>query len=282
MGIRHLICRGDTDLVVQQVMKTFDTKDSKMVAYCAAVRDLKGKFDGLELHDIKRSDNMAAACEPVPDETFLEILHKPSVKLRDIATHTATSDESEPPTTTQAVAGNQETTELMQEATKDDEPVERVFTVIPDWTQPLLAYLVNGDLPEEKKEARRIVCKSKAYTVIKGELYKRSLTGIYQCCVSEEGQWLLEEIHAGACGYHAAPWTIVGKAFCHRFFWPHAMRNKEKIVRTCDGCEHFAQKTHMPATALNTLDMAICHMGPRHGGTSVLISRRSQVPPSCY
>ena len=30
MGFHHLICRGDSDLIIQQVMKTFDTKDSKM------------------------------------------------------------------------------------------------------------------------------------------------------------------------------------------------------------------------------------------------------------
>lgn len=30
MGIRHLICHGDSDIAVQQVMKPFDTKDPKM------------------------------------------------------------------------------------------------------------------------------------------------------------------------------------------------------------------------------------------------------------
>lgn len=89
MGIRRLLCRGDPDLVVQQVMKTFNTKHPRMVAYCSAVRQLEGKFDGIELHHVKRSDNgaaytidrMGATREPVPAETFLEHLHKPSVKL---------------------------------------------------------------------------------------------------------------------------------------------------------------------------------------------------------
>lgn len=89
MGIRCLICRGDSDLVVQQVMKTFDTKDPKMAKYCAAVRELEGKFDGIELHHVKRTDNVAvdnlthmgATRKPVPTDTFLEVLHKPSVRI---------------------------------------------------------------------------------------------------------------------------------------------------------------------------------------------------------
>lgn len=79
MGIRRLVCRGDSDLVVKQVMKTFDTKDSKMVVYCTAVHELEGNFDDIELHHVKRNNNMeannfawmGAARDPVPEETFL-------------------------------------------------------------------------------------------------------------------------------------------------------------------------------------------------------------------
>ena len=62
-----------------------------MAAYCATVDELEGNFEGIELHHVKRSDNMVAdslaqmgeARDPIPDETFLEILHKPSVKVQD-------------------------------------------------------------------------------------------------------------------------------------------------------------------------------------------------------
>lgn len=37
MGIQCLICHGDSDLVVQRVMKTFGRKDSNMPMYCMAV-----------------------------------------------------------------------------------------------------------------------------------------------------------------------------------------------------------------------------------------------------
>ena len=63
-------------------MKTFDTKDPKMAAYWAAVLELDGKFDGIEVHQAKRNDNIAAdylarlgaSHELAPSITFLEIL----------------------------------------------------------------------------------------------------------------------------------------------------------------------------------------------------------------
>lgn len=88
MGVGRLIYRSDSDLIIQQVMKTFDTKDLNMAACCAVICELEGKFDGIKLHHVKRTDNvtthdlahMGAAREPVPAEIFLEVLHKPYVR----------------------------------------------------------------------------------------------------------------------------------------------------------------------------------------------------------
>jgi ribonuclease HI len=55
LGIKRLEIRGDSKLVVDQVMK-----DPKMAAYCQAVRDLEGKFHGLELHHVLCEYNKAA------------------------------------------------------------------------------------------------------------------------------------------------------------------------------------------------------------------------------
>lgn len=62
-----------------------------MAAYCSAIRQLEGKLDGIELHHVKRTDNVAAdtlACmgatrEIVPSDSILEHLHQPSVKIAE-------------------------------------------------------------------------------------------------------------------------------------------------------------------------------------------------------
>jgi hypothetical protein len=97
---------------------------------------------------------------------------------------------------------------------------------IPSWAEPFSNYLITGDLPQDEAEARRIHCRAGAYTIINSELYKRSVSGIFQKCIElEEGIELLREIHQGECGHHASSRALVAKAFHHGFYWPTAKQN---------------------------------------------------------
>ena len=60
LGIRRLNIWGDSQLVVNQVMKESRSHDAKMATYCQEVRRLEDKFDGLELNHIPRHLNDAA------------------------------------------------------------------------------------------------------------------------------------------------------------------------------------------------------------------------------
>ena len=60
LGVCRLMVYGDSDLVVNQVMKEWDVRSPAMTGYCNAVRKLEKKFEGLELHHIPRLKNQAA------------------------------------------------------------------------------------------------------------------------------------------------------------------------------------------------------------------------------
>jgi hypothetical protein len=69
-------------------------------------------------------------------------------------------------------------------------------------------------LPEDAVEAKRITQRSKAFVVLQGKLYKKSITGVLQRCVTpQEGQVILKDIHATVCGHHASSRAIAAKAF---------------------------------------------------------------------
>jgi ribonuclease HI len=55
LRIRRLKIKGDSELVVDQVMKDKNCMDPKMAAYCQAAQDLEGKFHSLELHHVLRA-----------------------------------------------------------------------------------------------------------------------------------------------------------------------------------------------------------------------------------
>nr|ABA97388.2 retrotransposon protein, putative, Ty3-gypsy subclass, expressed [Oryza sativa Japonica Group] len=52
LGIKRLIVRGDSQLVVNQVMKEWSCIDDNMMAYRQEVRKLEDKFEGLELSHV--------------------------------------------------------------------------------------------------------------------------------------------------------------------------------------------------------------------------------------
>jgi ribonuclease HI len=90
LGVQHLDVRGDSQLVIDHVMKSSSSRDPKMEAYCEEVRRLEDKFHGLELNHVARrynevADELAkiASCRAtVPPDVFARDLHQPSVNTR--------------------------------------------------------------------------------------------------------------------------------------------------------------------------------------------------------
>jgi len=76
---------------------------------------------------------------------------------------------------------------------------------------------------------------------------------LLKCISQDDGIKLLDDIHAGSCGNHAASRTLVGKAFRAGFYWPTAVTDAEKLVRHCEGCQFFAKRTHVPAHEIQTI-----------------------------
>nr|AAX96554.1 retrotransposon protein, putative, Ty3-gypsy sub-class [Oryza sativa Japonica Group]ABA93240.1 retrotransposon protein, putative, Ty3-gypsy subclass [Oryza sativa Japonica Group] len=231
LGIKRLIVRRDSQLVVNQVMKEWSCLDDNMTAYRQEVRKLESKFAGLELSHVLRHNNEAAdrlanfgsKREAAPSDIFVEHLCEPTVPQK-------------------------ETTQVVD--TRDIAMIEA------DWREPLIRFLTSQELPQDKDEAERISRRSRLYIIHEAELYKKSPSGILQRCISlEEGRQLLKDIYSGICGNHAAACTIVGKAYRQGFFWPTAVSDADKIVRTCEGCQFFARQIHLPAQELQTIPL---------------------------
>ena len=131
-----------------------------------------------------------------------------------------------------------------------------ILVITPDWTVPYTAYILRKELPEDEEEARQIVRRSKAFTVIRGLLFRESVTGVYQKCITpEEGRVILNDIHSGTCGHHASSRTIVAKAYRAGFYWPRANEMAKDIVDRCEGCQFYSNMSHKPASALKTIPL---------------------------
>jgi hypothetical protein len=139
---------------------------------------------------------------------------------------------------------------------EDMEPA-KVMMIEVTWMQPYLAYMLHKKLPEYVVEARRIVRRSKAFVIVKGEMYKKSISGVLQRCVTpQERHAILHDIHEGICGHHASSRAIAAKVFRAGFYWLTAVKDSKDIVRRCEACQRFASKPHAPAAKLQPIPLS--------------------------
>jgi ribonuclease HI/transposase InsO family protein len=229
LGIKRLMVYGDSLVVISQINKEWDCSNDSLGKYCMAVQNLEDKFEGLEFHHVERDRNMAAHAlsklgssrTQVPLVVFVqEVLH-PSISLDRV-----------------------EECNILSQSESDPN----------DWKEPIIRYIKNEEEPDDKNLAEHIARQSAHYTLIGETLYRRGASGVLmKCILSATGKQLLEEVHAGQCGIHAASRTLVGKVFRSGFYWPTTKGDAAELVQRCEACQYLSKQQHLPAQQLQTI-----------------------------
>jgi hypothetical protein len=224
-------------VVINQVNKACDIKKETMNAYCAKVRKLEDHFEGLEFHHVSRDNNVAADVLSklgskralVPASIFVQDLRKPSIRFL-----------SNPETSRSDVPGSRDV--FMTEATDG-------------WRLDFITYIMEKCVPEDKVKREKMVRCAANYVFIGTELYRRSASNgvLMKCILRSEGIELLQEIHNGECGNHAASANLVGKAYWSGFYWPTDLADVQDLVRWWKVCQFFAKQQHVSAQVLRTI-----------------------------
>jgi ribonuclease HI len=229
LGIKRLIVYGDSLVVISQINKEWDCSNDSIGKYCTAVRKLEDKFEGLEFHHVERDHNEAADAlsklgsrrTQVPPGVFVQEVLRPSIPL-DWA----------------------EECNVLSQPESDSN----------DWREPIIKYIKNEEEPDDKAAAECITRQSAHYTLIGNTLYRRGAAGILMKCIpSVTGKQLLDGIHAGQCGIHAASRTLVGKVFRSGFYWPATKSDVAELVQRREACQFLSKQHHLPAQQLQTI-----------------------------
>ena len=86
---------------------------------------------------------------------------------------------------------------------------------------PILIYLKDGRLPEDKDEARRLRIKVAKCVLINEVLYKRGFSQPYlRCLAPNESNYVLREFYEGACGNHSGARALVHKIVHAGYYCP--------------------------------------------------------------
>jgi ribonuclease HI len=189
LGDRRLDARGDSQLVINQVMKNSHYRDLKMEAYYDKVRRLENKFYGLELNHVARRYNetadelakIASRRTTVPPDVFSRDLHQPSVKTDDMPEPEKASALPEAPSAQpEAASAPPEAPSASEGEALHVEEERNGVTPNRNWQTPYLQYLHRGELPLDRAEARRLARRAKSFVMLgdEKELYHRSPLGI--------------------------------------------------------------------------------------------------------
>ncbi|KAK1696644.1 hypothetical protein QYE76_013341 [Lolium multiflorum] len=170
-GATRLKIFGDSQLVAQQVMNQCDAVNDSMMAYKEVYNELEKLFDGCEVNHISRLSNdeadvlanIGSQCLAVPPGVFWEEITERSTKS------TKSKKKEKKPSGA---------TKEKQEDEEEDQDLVMVIQI--PWMQPYISYILRKEIPDDPVEARRVIRRSKAFTVVKGELYKRSISGVLQ------------------------------------------------------------------------------------------------------
>ena len=86
---------------------------------------------------------------------------------------------------------------------------------------PIILFLKEGWLSEDKSEAQKVQIKFARFIIIDDVLYRRGHPHPYlRCTDPEESNYVLREIHERICSNHARARSLSGKVLRARYYWP--------------------------------------------------------------
>ena len=105
---------------------------------------------------------------------------------------------------------------------------------------PIVCYLKQGQLREDRNEARKVLIGATRFVIIDDVLYRQGYSLPYLWCANkEEANYVLQEIHKGIYGNHAEAWYLVEKALRVGYCWPTLQKDAYDLVKACDQCQRF-------------------------------------------
>ena len=106
---------------------------------------------------------------------------------------------------------------------------------------PIVSYLRDRRILEEKDEARKLRVRSARYVLMDEVLYKRGFSQPYlRCLAPDEVNYVLREVNEGACSNHSGARSLVHKVIRAGYYWPTIQADAKAYVKVCDQCQRFS------------------------------------------
>nr|KYP60391.1 Uncharacterized protein Mb2253c family [Cajanus cajan] len=246
IGAQKVKCNNDSKLVVEQLSGTYQTKDNLLQRYYHAVSQWTSSFEEFTIHHVPREQNvridllskLASMKCPGQHRTIIqETINPPSLDLKVVNTNDV---------------GDKE------------------------WMTDIWNYLQEGTLPQDKDEARKLRVRSSKFTIVEGELFKKSISApLLKCLTKAQATYVIEEIHRGICGMHSSTRSMATRVVRAGYYWPTLKLDCKDYMQRCQECQQF--KNAYPPS--NGITLALRLVGNGYPRTIPPRERSTKVPP---
>ncbi|XP_075483818.1 uncharacterized protein LOC142523976 [Primulina tabacum] len=201
-------------LITQQIKGIYEAKDDRMLKYLRLIRAQAESFMDWSIEQVPREENSEA-----------DALAKMAASLSEVNTREVLH-------ITRPVLSTEEEASPMPEDS---------------WMTPLIAYITNHELSEDKARAQKIKRQAHRFVLLNKILYRRSFQGpLLKCLNEKEVDYVLREIHEGCCAEHLEGMSLTRKTMLAGFWWPTLKQDSARLVQICEGCQHHSNFSYSP------------------------------------
>ncbi|XP_040364410.1 uncharacterized protein LOC121049974 [Rosa chinensis] len=221
MGVRDVQIRGDSQLVINQLLEKYRCTSWLLIPYLSRAIELLDQFTDVGMEHIPRERNFAAN-ELAQLATGISLKYGVRERILKVERRTLPSwlARPDPP----------------------DEPVVAVLEPIDvDWRIPLVEYLKRPDSSADRK----IRFLALNYFLRGDELRRRGEDGIdFRCVYGREAKRLMREVHTGICGSHQAGPKMRWLLRRHGYYWPSILKDCIAFAKGCADCQAHGPVQH--------------------------------------
>ncbi|GJX68382.1 reverse transcriptase domain-containing protein [Tanacetum coccineum] len=113
---------------------------------------------------------------------------------------------------------------------------------------------VDAKEPVDENEARTLQMKISQYMMEEGVIFKKSYIALMLRCVGQvQANYIIREVHEGACGMQAKSRSVVAKIMRQGYYWPTMYRDAKEEIEKFDSCQIHAPVPRLLKTRLTSI-----------------------------
>ncbi|XP_050233329.1 uncharacterized protein LOC126681817 [Mercurialis annua] len=225
LGAKAINMKGDSLLVIKQVMGEFKCESELLVRYCNKAKHLIEVFQDTRIEYTERAGNGIANDLAQHGSGYKVNLQFDTIERESPNLHIGV-------------------------ITLDENKYSAYqLNITQDWRTEILKWFEEPDLTD-----RRLRTLALNYVVLAGDLYKKVFEGLLFICIGpKEAMLAMAEVHEGIAGAHQAGPRMRWLIHKYGFYWPKMEQDCIRYAKGCEACQKCGPIQHVPAKELHSI-----------------------------